>query len=71
MSNDILIQFKVTKIKQGLGQVRLACPYCEHTSKTIDGFRKHLSRNHIGALGIIQVKKQASKLYRLYKEAKS
>jgi len=71
MSNDIIIRFKVSKVKQGLGEVHLTCPYCSHISKTIDGFRKHLTRNHSTEQGIIQVKKQASKLYRLYKEAKS
>lgn len=67
----INIQFKITREKLGLGKVHLLCPYCDHVSKTIDGFRIHLSRNHSGELGIVKVKKQASKLYRLYKEAKA
>ena len=46
------------------------CPYCRKSSKSFDGFRKHLTRNHNTEFTINQVKKQASKLYRMYKEAR-
>jgi len=69
MSN-ITINLKVVKRKSEHPEIRLVCPFhCNHVSKTIDAFRMHLTRNHSNELGIKQVKKQASKLYRLYKES--
>ena len=63
------INFNVSRIKTG-HDVRIVCPYCRKSSKSFDGFRKHLTRNHNTELTINQVKKQASKLYRMYKEAR-
>ena len=63
------INIKVSRIKTGQG-VRIVCPYCRKYIKSYDGFRKHLTRNHNTDLGVSEVKKQASKLYRMYKEAR-
>ena len=63
------INFNVSRIKTG-HDVRIVCPYCRKVSHSFDGFRKHLTRNHSNELGITEVKKQASKLYRMYKEAR-
>jgi len=63
------ININVSRIKTG-HEVRIVCPYCRKVSSTFDGFRKHLTRNHNTELGVNEVKKQASKLYRMYKEAK-
>lgn len=68
---SIEIQFKIIRQRSEYGQVRILCPYCNHCSKTYDTFRKHLTREHNNELGIIQVKKQASKLWRLYKESRA
>ena len=66
---SIEIQFKIIRQRSEYGLVRLLCPYCDHYNKSYDALRKHLTRNHSNELGIIQVKKQAAKLYRLYKES--
>ena len=63
------INIKVSRIKTG-HDVRIVCPYCRKYLKSYDGFRKHLTRNHNTDLGVSEVKKQASKLYRMYKEAR-
>lgn len=63
------IDIKVSRIKTG-HDVRIVCPYCRKYLKSYDGFRKHCSRNHSNELGVNEVKKQASKLYRMYKEAR-
>jgi len=68
MSN-ITINLKIVRVKSGQNEIRLPCPYCNHILKNFDSLRKHLSRNHSTELGIDQVKKQASKLWRLYREA--
>lgn len=67
---SIEIKFSITRQRLDSGQVRILCPYCDHCSKTYDAFRKHLTREHNNELGIIQVKKQAAKLWRLYKESR-
>ncbi len=69
MSN-ITINLKIVREKSGQNEIRIVCPYCNHISKSIDSLRKHLSRNHSTELGIDQVKKQAGKLWRLYREAR-
>ena len=63
------INIKVSRIKTGQG-VRIVCPYCRKYIKSYDGFRKHLTRNHNEELGVKEVKKQASKLYRMYNGAR-
>jgi len=63
------INIKVSRIKTG-HDVRIVCPYCRKIFLNYDGFRKHCSRNHSNELGVNEVKKQASKLYRMYKEAR-
>ena len=64
------IDIKVSRIKTG-HDVRIVCPYgCRKIFLSYDGFRKHLTRNHSNELGITEVKRQASKLYRMYREAR-
>ena len=70
MSNFI-INIKIVKVKSEQNEIHIICPYCNHVSKTIDGFRMHITRNHSTEIGIIQVKKQAGKLWRLYQEARN
>ena len=68
---SIEIKFSVVRSRLDKGQVRLLCCYCDHCSKTYNAFRMHLTREHSNELGIVQVKKQAAKLWRLYKESKA
>jgi len=63
------IYFKVLRTKSE-HEVRMVCPYCRKCTLTFNSFRMHLTRNHNTELGVNQVKKQASKLYRMYKEAR-
>lgn len=67
--STVFIELKVLRIKHG-HSVILICPYCNKHPKSFEALRKHLSRNHNNEIGIDEVKKQAVKLYRLYKEAR-
>lgn len=63
------INVKVSSTKFG-HDVTIVCCYCRKYTKSYDAYRKHLTRNHNTELGVNEVKKQASKLYRMYKEAR-
>lgn len=68
--SSIIIDISVSRVKDGQS-IKIVCPYCPKRSSTFDGFRKHLTRYHKEELGYSDVYKQASKLWRLYKEAKA
>ena len=63
------IDITVSRTKSGDSKIRLTCCYCKKTFKNFESFRKHIEVLHKEELGIIQVKKYASRLCKLYKEA--
>jgi len=67
---SIEIRFEIVRKRSDGNEVRLLCCYCDHCSKTYDAFRKHLTREHSNEFGIVQVKQQASKLWKLHRESK-
>jgi hypothetical protein len=67
--STVFIEIRVTRVKHGHSVITI-CPYCNKHPKSFEALRKHLSRNHNNEIGIIEVKKQAKKLYKLYSEAK-
>ena len=69
---SVRIELKITKEKSNYGTVEILCPFCpRYFSKYEPTFRMHLSRTHSNEIGIEQVKKEASKIWRLYREAKT
>lgn len=67
--STFFININITRKKLG-HSVLLVCPYCQKHPKSFEALRKHLARNHNSEIGIGEVKKQAKKLYKLYKEAR-
>lgn len=67
--SSIYLDIRIKRSKLG-HSVILLCPYCNKHPKTFEALRKHLARSHNNEIGIIEVKKQAKKLYKLYKEAR-
>ena len=64
--SSVTIYLRIVKSKRGHG-ISLPCPYCSKHSKSFEGLRKHLTRNHDAEFGIAEVKKQAVKLYKMYR----
>jgi len=68
--SEITINLSISKVKSEHSKIRIVCPFCRKIIKSYHGLRLHLSRNHSSENGIIEVKRQASKLYRMYRGSK-
>ena len=62
----VVINLSIVRVKSDSHQIYAVCPFCNHYSKTYQGFRTHLARFHKNESCIEQVRKHVSKLYRVY-----
>jgi len=71
MSNGFIIDLRISRVKCGQGKIISPCPFCNKINHSWQAMRIHLTRHHKNELGYKEIKRQASKLWRLYQEVKT